>query len=270
MTRQARRWSSLPVAVALIAFWWSAARPASAHEFTIVVVSARSADSADAGRGFKLAVDQSPDVSHAPGPDAGDHLGGVDVELVPVDDGENRGTADRVGDLLDDGASAVVVLLVPSQADGIAAAAAERGKLALVVGDDDASSNRGATLFLRPRSVGDADEVDVAAAIGAYQEALGDEPTRAALLGYDAGRLLDTIVAQVGHVLRPTRTLLAVAVGADAELTASRVFEAGAEVGDRDVGQGSSPGLGLSAAVAAAGLVGIGAVVVMMRRRPSQ
>jgi len=265
--RHARRWSSLAAAGALLAFSWTAAPPASAHEFTVIVVSARSAESLDAGRGFRLAVDQSPDVSHAPGPDAGDHLGGVDVELVAVDDG---GTADRVRDLLDDGATAVVVLLVPSAADAIAAAAAERDRLALVVGDGGPSRIRNESLLLRPRDAGNVDEVGVAAATTAFREAFGKEPTAAALLGYDAGRLLDTIVARVGHVLRPTEPLIAAALAGDAELTSSRVVAAGGDEGVEAGGEsGDGPDIGRSAVLAVAALVAAGAVVVMVRRRRS-
>ena len=274
MKRRTRRWSSLSAGVAFVAFSWSAAPPASAHEFTVVVVSSPSAESVDAGRGFTLAVDQSPDVSHAPGPEAGDHLGGVDVELVAIEDGGRRGTADRVADLLDDGATAVVVLSVPSAADAIAAAAAERDKLALVVGDIGASSIRSPSLLLRPRDAGNVDEVSVAAATTVFREAFGDGPTRAALLGYDAGRLLDMIVARVGHVLRPTEPLIAAARAADPELTSSRVIEGGddetVEAGERARGEsGDGADIRRSATVAAAALVAAGTVVIMVRRRRS-
>jgi len=227
----------------------------------VIVVSARSAESLDAGRGFRLAVDQSPDVSHAPGSDAGDHLGGVDVELVAVDDGEASGTDDRVGDLLDGGASAVVVLVVPSAADAIAAAAAERDRLALVVGDGGPSRIRNESLLLRPRDAGNVDEVGVAAATTAFREAFGNEPTPAALLGYDAGRLLDMIVPRVGHVLRPTEPLIAAAPAGDTELTSSRVVAAGGDEGVEAGGEsGDGPDIGRSAALAAAALVAAGAL----------
>jgi hypothetical protein len=52
------------------------------------------AESVDADRGFRLAVDQPPDVSDAPGADPGGHLGDVDVDLrVAV--GEESRTEDR-------------------------------------------------------------------------------------------------------------------------------------------------------------------------------
>ena len=233
-----------------------------------------SAESVDAGRGFMLAVDQSPDVSHAPGADAGDHLGGVDVELVAVGT-ENGGTAGQVGRLLDDGASVVVVLFVPSTAAAIASAADERDKLALVVGDDT-SSIADRTLLLRPRDAGTIDPVGVAAATTEFRKTFGAEATRAALLGYDAGRLLDTIVAQIGHVLQPTEPLIAAALAADTELTSSSVVAAGDGEGG-DAGPGNTaggdsngpPDIRLSAASGVAVLVAAGAVVVMVRRRRS-
>jgi len=35
--------------------------------------------------GFRIAVDQSPDISHPVGIEGGDHLGGIDVEIITVD-----------------------------------------------------------------------------------------------------------------------------------------------------------------------------------------
>ena len=249
---------------------WSLAPPAFAHEFTVVVVSTRSVPSEDARRGFQVAVDESPDVSHGPGADAGDHLGGVDVDLVAVDDGENPLTTDRVVDLLDAGASAVVVLLVPSMADAIGAAAAERDKLALVVGDGPASSEERALLLLRPRGPAEADEVRVDGAKRALRDALGDEPTPAALIGYDAGRVLDKIVAQVGEDLQPSERLTTAALAASADLASSRVVGVvgGSEAGER-TGEETTSGtdVATAVAVAAAALVAAGAVVLIKRRR---
>lgn len=103
----------------------------------------------------------------------------------------------------------------------------------------------------------------------------GAEATRAALFGYDAGRLLDMIVAQIGHVLQPTEPLIAAALAASAELTSSSVVAAGdgeLRDGPGDTGGGASkgpPGNLLSAASGAAVLVAAGAVVVMVWRRRS-
>jgi len=36
-------------------------------------------------QGFQLAVDQSPDISHPPNAEGGDHLGGIDVSIIVVD-----------------------------------------------------------------------------------------------------------------------------------------------------------------------------------------
>jgi len=166
----------------------------------------------------------------------------------------------------------VVVLFAPSTADAIAAAAAERDKLALVVGGAPRTPNE--SLLLRRRDAGSIDEAGVAAATTAFRQAVGNEPTPAALLGYDAGRLLDTIVARVGHVLRPTEPLIAAALAAEVELTSSRVVAAGdvegegAEPGRRATGE-SRDGADTprSAVLAAAALVAAGAVVLVVRRR---
>lgn len=74
--RRPRRWLSLCAAVALIALSWSAAPPASAHELTVVLVSAGSAQSADAGRGFKR---RSGGACRAGDRASGETGGGADV-----------------------------------------------------------------------------------------------------------------------------------------------------------------------------------------------
>lgn len=259
----------MAAAFVVTALSWSHAPPALAHEFTVVMVSAGSAQSEGARRGFQVAVDASPDVSHPPGADAGDHLGGVDVDLVAVDDGERRSTADRVGDLLDGGAVAVVVLLVPSAAEAIGAAAAARDKLALVVSNSGASIAKRRALLLRPRASTDDEAAGVAAATTALRDALGDEPTRAVLLGYDAGRLLDTLTAQIGEDLQPSEQLTAAALAASANLASSRVIAA---VDTAEAGEGAAGGTNgrgdRGAVLAAVALIAAGAVVLVKRRRP--
>lgn len=268
MTGSLRRWLATGAGVAAIGASVSAAPPAAAHEFAIVLVSAESANSGDAGRGFELAVDQSPDVSHAPGEAAGDHLGGVDVRLVAISDGEREDTARRVGDLLDAGAAAVIVLFVPSTADAIAAAAAARDKLALVVAEG--SPSRRESLLLRPRPPGRIDGAGLAAASSAFQAAFGEDPTQAALLGYDAGKLIDRLVTRVGHALSPTGALTSAALAEAAGLTSSSLLGAGGAVAG-DTGGDSSwlPGPRTVVMAAAATLIAAAGTVALVRRRRS-
>ena len=267
MTGSLRRWLATGAGVAAIGASVSAAPPAAAHEFAIVLVSAASAKSGDAGRGFELAVDQSPDVSHAPGEAAGDHLGGVDVRLVAISDGEREDTARRVGDLLDAGAAAVIVLFVPSTADAIAAAAAARDKLALVVAEGGPS--RRESLLLRPRPPGRIDGAGLAAASSAFQAAFGEDPTQAALLGYDAGKLIDRLVTWVGHALPPTEALMAAALAEEGGLTSSSILGAGGAEGGNTGGGDSSwlPGPRTVVMAAAATLIAAGTVALVRRRR---
>lgn len=263
-------------AVALMAVSWSSARPAFGHEFTVVLVSGGSPDSEDARRGFELAVDQSPDVSHAPGTDAGDHLGGVDVEVVAIEDGESRVAINRVAGLLDDGVSAVVVLLAPSIADAVASAAADRDTLSVVVADRPRSTSRSGSLLLRPRDPRSINERGAARATAALQEAFGEEPTRGARLGYDAGILLDKIVDRVGHALQPTEAVMTAALAADADLASSRV-DGTAQVTEPGRSDGGTTGRRadivsvVSVATAALLTAGaVGAVVVIGRRRTAR
>jgi hypothetical protein len=60
-----------------------------ADEFTVaIVISPMGSEvlSDEFMEGFQLAVDQSPDVSHPPNTEGGDHLGSMDVAFVVIDD----------------------------------------------------------------------------------------------------------------------------------------------------------------------------------------
>ena len=80
---------------------------AAAHEVGVVLVVPR--EDPATFQGFRLAVDQSPDVSHAPGAAAGDHLGAIDVDVRTVE-ASNRGTgAGTVARAMSRGAQVLVV-----------------------------------------------------------------------------------------------------------------------------------------------------------------
>lgn len=189
--------------------------PAEAHDFTVVVVESGTAAAVEAGRGFRFAVDRSPDVSHPPGEDAGDHLGGVDVDIVSVQT-SSPSAAEEVGALVRSGASAVVVLATGPAADAAAAAGAAGGKTVLAIGPNGADAAVWARITLLP--AGPADDRRLAAFAAAFAEVTGTAPTDAATLGYDAGTLLDALVLDVGKDLEPGPALAAAAAAAAAQL----------------------------------------------------
>ena len=175
--------------------------PALAHELRVVVVESESPATTDARRGFRLAVDQSPDVSHLPGLDGGDHLGGVDVELLSVDvTGRGRQTPDRVEQLLD-GAAAVLVFTDVPAVDVVTNAAAARGILVISGTPSPPARGNGSRIELRLKPPEERNRGRMEAFAVTFTDAYGMYPTDAALLGFDAGLLLDRLVAQVGDVL---------------------------------------------------------------------
>lgn len=190
------------------------------------------------------------------------------MDLVVIDDGERAATADRVGELLDAGASTVVVLLVPSTADAIGAAAAERNKLALVL-DDSGTSGARASLLLQPRDRADSDDAGVAAAPKVFGDA-GEESSSAALRGYDAGLLLDKIVGQLGDVLSPNDELITAALAANADLASTRVVAAAVladSANDARRANTGGAGIGTLLVIATVALAAAGALVLIRRWR---
>lgn len=235
--------------------------PAQAHEFVLVAVAPTEAS--DARAGFQVAIDESPDITHPPGQEAGDHLGGVDVYVITVESSvEGASTPQRVEELLDRGASAVVVLAETPFAAGVANAAADRGKLAVLIAPAESDSLPAGVILLRPRH----EPADAAAE--AFNErfaaAYGRKPRNEGARGYDVGRLLESLVAEGGEDLAPRRQLVAAARSAGG-LLASRVevVEPAARDRRRD---GASFTLTAGAAVAVI-LGAAGAAAVLWNRK---
>ena len=252
----------------LVTLWLAAPTPATAHDFPIVLVTAAEASSAEALRGFRLAVDESPDVSHPPGPDAGDHLGGVDVTIRTIDAGDGE----RIAALLDAGAEAVVMLAVGEAAGAVSDAAASRGALSVSVEVDADGGSPRSTVVLRPRP---ADERNVAQGevfAAAYTEEYRTPPTDAALLGYDAGRLVDRLVAEFGETLEPGGGTSEAARALQGQLLAADLVVAAAEAHEREgalaalAGRGTS-GLALLAGAVTLLLAGSAGLAVTRRAR---
>lgn len=172
---------------------------ASAHEITVVtVVPAFASDSSFDGRevleGLRLAIDRSPDVGHAPGADGGDHLGGVDVDLIDLDDRSVEAVPLGLKGAVIDGAS--VVVLVGDLSTVTAATRVLSGEpvllIAVLAGSDrlEERSERMAVLRFDP-------EVGQGRAFTALLETSHSRDlSRSAALGYDVGQLLDVVIGR--------------------------------------------------------------------------
>ena len=228
---------------------------AAAHEFRLVALGAVSGPSADARLGLRLAIDASPDVGHPPGPDAGDHLGGLDVELVWVDSAgpdplaaatEARGAVIVV---LDPAADLTVLRSRPTDAPVIAVVDGDKAPTGVVV-----ALRTG--MPARPSRA--SQEFD--AAFNAEHER---PPTPAAAWGYDAGRLLDAWIAESGGAPDWIR------LGADAPRLEISLVGTSLVAGEplRPAGQASSDGGGNVAWIVAAATLTAGGLAWMLRRR---
>ena len=208
-----RLWSAAGLALVLgLGAVLGAVQPALAHAFSLVVVTDDATTAAEALRGLRLAVDQSPDVSHPRGREGGDHLGGIDVDIVVVevaDDGAAAAAA-RVRQLLDDGATAVVTLTAEPVARAVSQVTAAERVLQVTVDADDTVRDQQGSVVIRPRRDIGRSRARVAAFSAAFADAHGEPPADAALLGYDAGRLLDILVTRFGEHIPPGAPAVAV------------------------------------------------------------
>ncbi len=200
--RSLRRLAACVVVLALSAN----AKPAYADVFTLVVVVDGNERTDPAARGLRMAVDESPDVSHPPGREGGDHLGGVDVDLRWIRAGRSD-TMQQVQAALDSGASAVVVLSRSATPTTISTAAQTRRRLT-IVGTTRPVTRNAATIVLRSVATSRRD-ARATRFRTRFRTRFGSAPEAASLLGYDAGRMVDRLVADVGATLEPEAAVAA-------------------------------------------------------------
>ncbi len=162
--------------------------PALAHTFTLVAVVPDG--DRDARDGFQLAVDESPDVTHPPGVDAGDHLGGIDVDIVYVEAGDVA----QVRTALREGARVVAVL---SGNDSVAAVGAMAGIDRAFVTTAGAGQSRQPGWVVLVDGPGQGPRVEAFRA--RFRSAYGRVPSPEALRGYDAARVIEMAVVAAGE-----------------------------------------------------------------------
>ena len=264
-SRARGRSAVLLAAAVVVTTVWSpvGARPALAHEFALALVtptsdSANDLNGSDVIDGFRLAVDQSPDVSHPAGADAGDHLGGVDVDVSVIDGAEAAEAAEAVKQQLATGLTAVVVIAADRTARAVAKEL-EGSSVLLVTADGagaSAPSDAGA-LHLTQGSAPPFESGAAADAASAFERAYGRELSAASALGYDAGRLLDSAVARADAGVEDLDSVVAAASEVDDELVSSDVSAAAEQerVNPPDPAADTDPGRLLLIVVIATGML---------------
>jgi len=174
--------------------------PALADEFNVVILlepTASETTKQEFMRGFQLAVDQSPDVSHPPGREGGDHLGSIDVEIEEIQNANTNaeliartvsivGSADIiVADLAAEGLNSVFGLIT------------ESGTVLFSMQSNEGLEATDSIYFFGITPLHDVAALLVNGSLSfdtAYQNTYGNAPTAAAKRGYMAGRMIDISV----------------------------------------------------------------------------
>lgn len=204
------------VLIVLLAVLWFEV-PAQAHEVGVVVICGGSVFADISGacngiEGLKLGIDESPDVGHVPGSDAGDHLGGVDVELLVLD-------------LLLVERAEIVVILEPAEVAAVAREAAGRAVLLVAVlpaGADIPVLRPDRTIVLRLAlpAVASGTTADFGTAFAAVHQR---PPTAADQIGYDMSQVLDAVLAATDGAVLDIDPSSAIWPEAQRRLTTSRI-----------------------------------------------
>jgi len=154
--------------------------------------------------GFQLAVDQSPDVSHPPGVEGGDHLGSMDVVMVVVDSAaglpESPEPADFVtaaADLIGAGAAILVADVEPDVLSALFEPVTESPRMLFAM-SDTGGAEFPETLFFFAATLRTGLETLLTDRTPAFEDAFftayDRSPSTAATRGYLAGRLVDLSV----------------------------------------------------------------------------
>lgn len=202
------------------------ALPAQAHEITLALAIAApddtsNGDDADLRDGLRLAIDQSPDVGHAPGEDAGDHLGGVDVDLVTLD----RADSSSAGAAADAALAVDATVLIAVGTDDLLSELATRLADAplLLIGvprsPDPAQAPPGGMLVMRQATEADGSRAEAVAAD--FVTRFGREPSVWGLVGHDLGLVLDELLTDTGAAIPDVAAVEAASTRIAARTTAS-------------------------------------------------
>jgi len=232
--------------VAATAWMMLAAPPASADEFAVGIVVESSASDSDISafmKGFQLAVDQSPDVSHPPGVEGGDHLGSMDVVMITIGgDLEGDELLGAAIELME--ADRVPIVAVDATADIldplVDVAVASRTMLIVLSDVGGESTNSQLVFYAADRQRTERLLTDRALTFAdAFFANFGRPPSPAATRGYIAGRLVDISVEATGRDPSDTSTLASALANATATEGDSSSSVAGTQAPARPPGSAS-------------------------------
>ncbi len=202
-----QKWATVTL-ISIVGWVLLAPTPVFAHEFKVGILLAPAADGttekASFMDGFRLAVDQSPDVSHPPGEEGGDHLGAVDVELIVVEDAAEPDAARRaVLDLVERQGVVLIVADLPDAALEAILDPVATSETLLIGRSSMNGANFPATL--RFFNMGEQQEglngsflLPDEPLTATFREVYGYDPSAAATRGYLAARLIDIAVETTG------------------------------------------------------------------------
>ncbi|MFV2000118.1 MAG: DUF3995 domain-containing protein [Acidimicrobiia bacterium] len=220
--RRRRILAGCAVTLSAVAAMMAGAGPAFADEFTVGVVVddvTRDSSATTFMEGFQLAVDQSPDVSHPPNTEGGDHLGGMDVAMVVVyAASEPDGILSATLDLVTTSRAPILVVDVPPDVLlSLIGPVTDAGTMLIAMSDTAVDVSIQTPLFLF------AEEQDGLAHLltdrvpvfeDAFIAVYGAPPSASATRGYIAGRLVDISVEATDRDPSDSETLLVAMRGA--------------------------------------------------------
>lgn len=241
--------------------------PAAGHAFGVLVVAGSAGAEADRRDGFLLAVQQSPDVSHPPGEEGGDHLGGLDVDVSVVDDDQGEAGARARSAIA--GGTGIVVALSTSSLGAVAAETAGSSAL-LVIATGAAPAAAGPSLVVRPRSTEPVPRPRLDRFEADFLAAYGRPPTSTAVAGYDAALLIGQAVEELGEGVNASSDLRLITQSATDTLVASdlavgRPARLPPRTGSSDLPKDVLVVLGIGAVA----VLGAGLLIRQRRRRPT-
>ncbi|GBE24942.1 hypothetical protein BMS3Bbin02_01224 [bacterium BMS3Bbin02] len=205
--------SVLVPAVAALVWILLSASPAFADEFRVGILLDPATSDSTFMEGFQLAVDQSPDVSHPPGVEGGDHLGSMDVVMVVIGDATGSdGLLAAANRLVEgEGVAIIVADISPESLRTIMGPITDSGTMLLALSNvaSEEFPETPRLLIVGDQSGVDALLTDRAATFrDAFIEANGGAPSEAATRGYIAGRLVDIGVEATDRDPSDTGTLI--------------------------------------------------------------
>lgn len=189
------------------------ASPAFADEFKVGIILDPATSDSTFMEGFQLAVDQSPDVSHPPGVEGGDHLGSMDIVMVVIDDATGPdGLLAAANRLVEgEGVAIIVADISPESLRTIMGPITDSGTMLLALSNvaSDEFPETPRLLIVGDQSDADALLADRAATFrDAFIAANGGAPSETATRGYISGRLVDIGVEATDRDPSDTGTLI--------------------------------------------------------------